>query len=68
MSDDVRVFLAMIATCPAIALFIVIMAAMDGSTIEDAREGFGIWALLSAGLILLVSAACGLYAVWTWAV
>lgn len=68
MSEDVRVFLAMIATCPAIALFIIIMAAMDGTTIEDFHEAFGIWALLTAGLILLVSVGFGLISVWTWAV
>ena len=67
MSEDIRVFLAMIATCPAIALFIVGLASLD-SVFDDLREGFGVWVLLSGGLITLVSAGFGLISVWTWAV
>lgn len=68
MSEDIKVFLAMIATCPAIALVIVGLAASEGHTIENLREGFWVWTFLSGALILLISAAYGLYAVWAWAV
>lgn len=67
MNGDVRVFLAIIATCPAIALFIVGLASVD-SVFSELHEAFWTWALISGALITLVSAACGLYAVWTWAV
>lgn len=66
MADDVKIFLAALATCPAVAAFIIGMASAD-NVFDDFMESLQAWFVLTIGFMVVVSAAAALVFVWTWA-
>lgn len=66
MNEDVRVFLAMLATMPVVALIMTIAAAANNE-FDEALEALLLWAALSAFLLVIALAAGATYFVWTWA-
>lgn len=67
MNDDVKMFLAALATCPAIALFVLTMVMLTSDEVVDIIHALQIWLLIAAILAMFVLAGGGLYFVWTWA-
>lgn len=65
MSDEIRLLLAALATCPVLAVVITfLMGADSGSNLGEVA---GVAAFLTAVFVLVVLTSSAMYGVWTWA-
>lgn len=66
MTDSMRIFLALLATTPAVAVFFTVVVFFHDD-IVDGVHALQIWLWSTVALAVIVAGVAGLYYVWTWA-